>query len=241
MSKRTHIVVLTGAGVSAESGLDTFRDKGGIWARYDYRDVATPEGFAANPALVHEFYNMRRTNLANVEPNAAHLALAALERRILGAGGAFTLITQNVDDLHERAGSQNVIHMHGELKKARCAACDAVHAWAGDLSASVRCPDCKAVGEMRPHVVWFGEIPLRMEEIAAALVSASRFVSIGTSGSVYPAAGFVAEVRAMGVPCTEMNLEPSENAWAFSDARYGAAGDIVPAWADEIFPSTLRP
>ncbi len=236
MAKRTHIVVLTGAGVSAESGLDTFRDKSGVWARYDYRDVATPEGFDANPALVHEFYNMRRANLANVEPNAAHRALATLEARIVGSGGAFTLITQNVDDLHERAGSQNVIHMHGELKRARCAACSAVHSWAGDLSADTRCPDCKGAGAMRPHVVWFGETPFLMDEIVAALMNADQFVSIGTSGSVYPAAGLVGQARALGVACMELNLEASANAAAFDDARYGKACEIVPVWADEFFP-----
>jgi NAD-dependent deacetylase len=235
MAKTAHIVILTGAGISAESGLDTFRDKGGVWARYDYREVATPEGFAANPALVHEFYNMRRANLENVAPNPAHVALAALERRLESAGGGLTLITQNVDDLHERGGSRNILHMHGELKKARCGLCGAIHEWADDLSLATVCPACGDAGAMRPDVVWFGEIPLLMDEIAMALSAASHFVSIGTSGSVYPAAGFVAEARAMGVPCTELNLEPSENAWAFSDARYGPAGVIVPAWAQEVF------
>lgn len=225
------IVVLTGAGISADSGVATFRDADGIWATYDWREVATPEGFATDPALVHSFYNARRASLATVEPNAAHLALARLETTL---GDALTLVTQNVDDLHERAGSRRLRHMHGELKKACCASCGAVHRWAGDLSVDTRCPDCKAAGGMRPNVVWFGEIPRFMEEIAGAIASADLFVSIGTSGSVYPAAGLVAEARTIGVPCAELNLEPSENAWAFTDRRYGRAAEIVPLWVAEI-------
>ena len=231
---RKNIVILTGAGVSADSGVSTFRDTDGVWARYDYRLVATPEGFAADPALVHEFYNARRANMAEVQPNAAHVALARLEQRL---GEALTLVTQNVDDLHERAGSQRVLHMHGELGKARCGFCGAVHRWAGPLSPETRCPDCKGVGAMRPHVVWFGEIPFLMEEIADAVAAADMFVSIGTSGSVYPAAGFVAEARAIGVPCVELNLEPSENAFAFDERRYGRAVDVVPQWAEDVIAS----
>lgn len=225
------IVILSGAGISADSGISTFRDADGIWAKHDWRKVATPEGFAADPALVHSFYNARRASLAKAQPNAAHVALARLE---LALGDALTLVTQNVDDLHERAGSRRIIHMHGELKKARCAVCCAVHRWAGDLSVETRCPDCKAAGGMRPDVVWFGETPRFMEEIADAIASADLFVSIGTSGSVYPAAGFVADARAIGVPCAELNLEPSENAWAFTDRRYGRAAEIVPLWVAEI-------
>ncbi len=225
------IVVLTGAGVSADSGVSTFRDPDGIWSKFDWREVATPEGFAADPALVHSFYNARRAGLKDVEPNAAHAALARLEAVI---GGALTLVTQNVDDLHERAGAARVIHMHGELLKAACAICGARHRWAGDLSAETRCPDCKAAGGMRPDVVWFGEIPRHMDEIARAIASADLFASIGTSGAVYPAAGFVAEARAIGVPCAELNLEPSENARAFTDRRYGRAAEIVPSWVAEI-------
>ena len=224
------IVILTGAGVSAESGLSTFRDPEGIWARYDYNEVATPEGFARNPEFVHSFYNWRRANIQTVLPNAAHEALARLEAHL---GDGLTLVTQNVDDLHERGGSKRVIHMHGELLKARCGACGAVHAWAGDLAQGTRCPDCEADRFMRPHVVWFGEMPMFMEEIAAAISEADLFVSIGTSGNVYPAAGFVGEARARGVPCVELNLEPSENAWAFTDARYGRASEVVPEWVNE--------
>ncbi len=225
------IVVLTGAGVSADSGVATFRDPDGVWARHDWREVATPEGFAANPALVHSFYNARRAQLPDVQPNAAHIALARLETAL---GDAMVLVTQNVDDLHERAGSLRVWHMHGALNKARCAVCAAVHIWPGNLSAETCCPDCKASGGMRPDVVWFGETPRFMDEIAEAIASADLFVSIGTSGSVYPAAGFVTEARALGVPCTELNLEPSENAAAFTGRRYGRAADIVPVWAAEI-------
>ncbi|OFX00489.1 MAG: NAD-dependent protein deacylase [Alphaproteobacteria bacterium RIFCSPHIGHO2_12_FULL_63_12] len=231
MSKRQKIVILTGAGISAESGLATFRDPDGIWAKYDYNEVATPEGFEADPALVHSFYNWRRANLETVHPNPAHVALARLEEKF---GAALTLVTQNVDDLHERGGSTRVIHMHGELKKARCAACGAVHRWAGDLALETRCPGCGEVGALRPHIVWFGEMPMRMDEIAVAITKADLFVSIGTSGNVCPAAGFVGEARACGVPCIELNLEPSENAWAFTVARYGRASVIVPDWVEEI-------
>ena len=228
------IFVLTGSGISAESGVATFRDPGGVWSKYDVNDVATPEGFAANPALVHEFYNARRAGLKDVEPNAAHVALADLERALEDRAGALTLVTQNVDDLHERAGSRNVVHMHGELTKARCGICGAVHVWRGDLATTTRCPDCKADRAMRPHIVWFGEIPMAMEAIEAALAEADRFVSVGTSGSVYPAAGFVSMARAMNIPCTELNLEPSDNADLFNDASYGPASEVVPAWAATV-------
>jgi NAD-dependent deacetylase len=227
----SRIVILTGAGISADSGVSTFRDPEGVWAKHDWREVATPEGFAADPARVHSFYNARRAGLKAVAPNAAHVALARLEASL---GEGLTLVTQNVDDLHERAGSTRLFHMHGELLKARCTLCSAVHRWAGDLSLSTRCPDCKGAGGMRPDVVWFGEIPRFMDEIAAAIAAADLFVSIGTSGSVYPAAGFVAEARAGGVPCVELNLEPSENAWAFSERRYGRAADIVPQWVESL-------
>lgn len=236
MRAQKRIVVLTGSGVSAESGVATFRDKDGIWARNDWREVATPEGFAADPARVHDFYNRRRRNLKNVRPNAAHIALAELEARLAARGGVLTLVTQNVDDLHERAGSTKLTHMHGELAKARCASCGAVHAWTQDLSVATPCPACGEAGGMRPHVVWFGETPLFMPEIAAAIAEADLFVSLGTSGAVYPAAGFAAQARRLNIPCTELNLEPSENACVFSERRYGKAGDIVPAWALEVCP-----
>ncbi|MHA7870823.1 MAG: NAD-dependent deacylase [Hyphococcus sp.] len=234
MAQPKTIAVLTGSGVSAESGIATFRDLGGVWSKYDYREVATPEGFAANPALVHEFYNVRRQGLRAVEPNAAHTALAALERGLSARGGDLTVITQNVDDLHERAGVSNLLHMHGELLKATCAYCGDVTDCDFDLSTSLACAACGEAGGMRPYVVWFGEMPRFMDESAEAIAGADLFVSIGTSGSVYPAAGFVGEARAAGVPCLEPNLEPSENAHYFTDSRYGPATEVVPAWVREV-------
>ncbi|MEZ5892874.1 MAG: NAD-dependent deacylase [Parvularculaceae bacterium] len=234
MTGPRRIVILTGSGVSAESGVATFRDKDGIWAKYDYRAVATPEGFAANPSLVHEFYNARRRALSAVNPNAAHLALADLEAGLASRGGRLTLITQNVDDLHERGGSKNILHMHGELLKAECAACGAVVECLDDLSLETSCGHCDCTGVMRPHVVWFGEMPRFLDEAADALMEADLFVSIGTSGAVYPAAGFVAQARALGKPALELNLDPSENARLFSDARYGPAAAIVPGWVREM-------
>ncbi|MEL7485657.1 MAG: NAD-dependent deacylase [Pseudomonadota bacterium] len=233
-----NIVVLTGAGVSAESGVSTFRDADGIWAQYDYREVATPEGFAANPALVHGFYNARRAALPHVAPNAAHRALARLESGLAEQGGRMTLVTQNVDDLHERGGASRVLHMHGELSKARCDVCGNVSSWKDDLSTELSCAQCGAVGAMRPHVVWFGEMPFFLREIEHAIADADLFVSIGTSGSVYPAAGFVAEARACNIPTLELNLEPSENAAIFDEGRYGPAGDIVPQWVEETLNGT---
>lgn len=233
-----NIVVLTGSGVSAESGIATFRDLDGVWAKYDYREVATPEGFAANPARVHEFYNQRRRGVQEVSPNAAHVALAELEEGLAAKSGRLTLITQNVDDLHERGGVKSILHMHGELLKAECAACGDVREWRSDLSTMTECAACKRSGAMRPHVVWFGEMPRFMDDAADAITSADLFVSIGTSGSVYPAAGFVAEARALNVPAIELNLEPSENATLFQDARYGPATEVVPAWVREVLSST---
>jgi NAD-dependent deacetylase len=230
------LFILTGAGVSAESGLGTFRDKSGtgLWARFDPMKLATPEAFARNPEQVQEFYNLRRRNLLEAKPNAAHEALARLEAACDASGRAITLVTQNIDDLHERAGARRVIHMHGELLKARCAACDAQRRQESDLAAAETCPECGRAGTLRPHVVWFGEAPLFMEEIYAALRAADLFVAIGTSGSVYPAAGFVAEARSYGVRTCEINLEPSDNAWIFDERIYGAASDVVPAWVDAL-------
>jgi len=231
-----NIFVLTGAGVSAESGLGTFRnkDRTGLWARFDPMRLATPEGFARDPNEVHAFYNARRKNLIGAAPNAAHLALARLEAAIAKRGDRLTLVTQNIDDLHERAGSKQVIHMHGELLKARCGACQIVSGWRQDLDVDCQCPACRRIGAMRPHVVWFGETPLEMEAIAAALAEADLFVSIGTSGAVYPAAGFVATAQRNGVSTCEINLEPSDNAGQFDERRYGHAGKAVPAWVEEV-------
>jgi NAD-dependent deacetylase len=227
------IVILTGAGISKESGLDTFRDADGIWAKVRLEDVATPEAFARDPLRVQAFYNARRRTLltATIAPNAAHRALAALERRWLGD---FLLVTQNIDDLHERAGSEKLVHMHGEMLKARCAGCGAVHRHTEDLSPETPCPICKAAGGMRPHVVWFGEMPLDMDLIYEALGGCGLFLSIGTSGNVYPAAGFVQEARARGAHTVELNLEPSEGASLFVDRRYGPATEIVPAYIEEL-------
>lgn len=212
----------------------TFRDKGGIWAKHDYRDVATPEGFAANPNLVHSFYNDRRQKLPTVKPNAAHVALAELEAGLKARGGQLTLVTQNVDDLHERAGSENILHMHGELKKATCSYCGDVCDCVADLSVNDACSACKRTGGIRPYVVWFGEMPRFMDEAMDAILAADLFVSIGTSGSVYPAAGFAGEARAAGVPAMELNLEPSENAWVFENSRYGPATKVVPEWVKGV-------
>lgn len=232
MSDAPAIVVLTGAGVSRESGLATFRDPDGVWATVRIEDVATPEAFARDPARVHGFYNARRAQLASgaVAPNAAHAALATLERRW---PGAFLLVTQNVDDLHERAGSRRLLHMHGELKRARCTRCDATHAWDAALDAATACPDCGGTGGMRPDIVWFGELPYHMERIGAALGRCGLFVSIGTSGNVYPAAGFVAEARSRA-RTVELNLEPSAGTSLFDESRHGPATEVVPAFVDQV-------
>ncbi|HXV73634.1 MAG TPA: Sir2 family NAD+-dependent deacetylase [Sphingomonadales bacterium] len=226
------IVVLTGAGISAESGLATFRGAGGLWENHRVEDVASPEGFARDLKLVHRFYNLRRKRLQTVSPNPAHAALARLEAE---HRGTVMVVTQNIDDLHERAGSGNVLHMHGEILKARCRACGGVFPWAGDLSEDVLCPACHVRPALRPHVVWFGEMPLGLEAIERALIAADLFVSIGTSGNVYPAAGFVAEVRALGKAHTvELNLEPSQGSRFFAERHYGRASEIVPAFVEKV-------
>jgi len=229
------IVVLTGAGLSAESGVPTFRDKDGIWARYDYREVATPEGFARNPGRVHEFYNLRRRAHASIRANAAHVALARLERV---SPGPVWVVTQNVDALHEEAGTRNLIHMHGEIFKALCAACGARRFSREDLSTETVCPACGRPGAMRPDVVWFGEMPYHMDRIADLLAGATLFIAIGTSGNVYPAAGFAAEARANGARTVELNLEPSETKEHFSESLYGPATEIVPAYVDRLLGGT---
>lgn len=230
------IFVLTGAGVSAESGLGTFRDKAGtgIWARFDPMKLATPEAFAADPDMVQAFYNARRRNLVEAQPNAAHAALARLQRELAARGGRLVLVTQNIDDLHERAGSSDVIHMHGELLKSRCTRCGTVAPERGDLGPHSVCLACGEIGTLRPHVVWFGEMPLEMERIEDELLRADLFVAIGTSGSVYPAAGYVSLARDAGIATCEINLEPSDNAFLFDERRYGPASEAVPAFVDEI-------
>ena len=230
MPEFTNILILTGAGLSAESGLSTFRDPSGIWAKYDWRDVATPEAFKANPGLVHDFYNMRRRAHAECKPNAAHAALARLEREQPGVA----IVTQNVDALHEAAGSKNLIHMHGEVWKIFCPHCEVRQVWREDLSRDVVCPACAARGGMRPDVVWFGETPYQMARIACLLAACDLFISIGTSGNVYPAAGFVAAARENGAHTVELNLEPSNGASLFSEAIYGPATEVVPAYVEKI-------
>jgi NAD-dependent deacetylase len=237
MSEFQHIVVLTGAGLSAESGLSTFRDKGGIWSKYDYRDVATPEGFARNPTLVHDFYNQRRRGHEGIVPNAAHVALARLEQEF---AGEVVVVTQNIDALHEAAGSKNLIHMHGELLKALCASCGERQPCLEDLSLTSHCPAYGISGGMRPDVVWFGEMPYHMARIAEHLAAADLFVSIGTSGNVYPAAGFVAEAHAHGAHTVELNLEPSEGASFFAESIHGPATKIVPAYVDKLLAGQRR-
>lgn len=224
------LVILTGAGISAESGLRTFRASDGLWEEHRIEDVATPEGFERNPELVQRFYNDRRRQLGTVVPNAAHLALAELEK---SWRGDFLLVTQNVDDLHDRAGNQSLIHMHGELHKARCQRCGGVFRWEEDLGAMTPCPSCRALGELRPHIVWFGEMPLEMDRIGEALERCGIFLAIGTSGNVYPAAGFVRMVP-RNARRIELNLEASQVASAFSEHRSGPATVTVPELVREL-------
>ena len=225
-----NIVILTGAGVSAESGIDTFRSAGGLWEQHRVEDVATPEGFARDPELVLRFYDMRRAAIQTKQPNPAHKALARLDREW---GGDLLIITQNVDDLHERAGANRVLHMHGTHLNAWCTACDIRSPWRETL---IDRPPCPACGEaaLRPDVVWFGEMPYEMDRIYAALREADLFVSIGTSGAVYPAAGFVRDARECGARTLELNLERSQGSRWFDETRLGAASVIVPEWVDEI-------
>jgi NAD-dependent deacetylase len=230
------IVILTGAGISQESGIATFRDPDGIWARIRIEDVATPEAFARDPHRVQEFYNVRRRGLLSpaVQPNAAHLALAELERRW---PGGFLLVTQNIDDLHERAGSRKLLHMHGELLKARCVECGSIAEQREDIDDGTICSGCGVTGSLRPHVVWFGEMPLAMDVIEAALGAAELFVSIGTSGNVYPAAGFVEEARRAGALSVELNLEPSSGISRFDEAEHGPASVLVPRFVARLLSS----
>ncbi len=234
------IVVLTGAGISAESGLRTFRDRNGLWYAFRIEEVATPEAFARDPEKVLDFYNERRRGLLapSVRPNAAHVALARLEHRW---PGAFLLVTQNVDDLHERAGSRNLLHMHGELLKIRCTACGDVRAWGEDLFRHTPCPACGNIGTLRPHIVWFGEMPFHLDRILEALRRCDLFIAIGTSAEVYPAAGFVEEARRHGARTVELNLEPSAKSMLFDERRFGRATEVVPAFVDELLTALEQP
>jgi NAD-dependent deacetylase len=231
MSPTGNIVILTGAGISAESGLQTFRAADGLWEGHRVEDVATPEAFARDPGLVHQFYDARRARLGEVEPNAAHLALARLDAEWRGK---LLIVTQNVDDLHERAGAKRLLHMHGELKRGWCLACDGRFEWDGAMLTGNVCPSCREAGTVRPDIVWFGEMPYDMEAIEAALFHADLCVSIGTSGAVYPAAGFVQTAKYRGARTMEINLEPSQGSNFFDERRYGRASELVPAWVEEL-------
>ncbi|UTZ41262.1 Sir2 family NAD+-dependent deacetylase [Vibrio campbellii] len=228
-----NIVVLTGAGISAESGIQTFRAQDGLWENHRIEDVVTPEGFLRDPDLVQSFYNQRRKKLQgeDIKPNAAHIALGRLEEQL---EGKVTIITQNIDNLHERGGSANIIHMHGELLKARCSESNQVIEHSEDIETGELCHCCQIPSQMRPHIVWFGEMPLRMGEIYAALEEADLFISIGTSGVVYPAAGFVHDAKMHGAHTIEINLEPSAVESEFEEKRYGKASIEVPKLVDEI-------
>ena len=227
----SNIVILTGAGVSAESGVATFRGPDGLWEGHRVEDVATPEAFRRDPALVHAFYDARRAKLGTVQPNAAHKALAKLDTEW---PGELLLVTQNVDDLHERAGSKRLVHMHGELTRGWCLACGARFPWTRSMGEGATCPTCHVEGRIRPDIVWFGEMPYEMERIDDALQRCDLFVSIGTSGAVYPAAGYVQTARYCGARCIEINLEPSQGSVFFHESRIGRAGELVPQWVEEI-------
>jgi len=231
MNEINNIVILTGAGISAESGVATFRGPDGLWEGHRVEDVATPEAFARDSALVQKFYDERRANLDRVHPNAAHDALARLDH---AWPGELLLVTQNVDDLHDRAGTKRLIHIHGELRSAWCLACDQRSPFEGQMALDPGCPHCDRLGYLRPDIVWFGEMPYHMEQIETALASCDLFVSIGTSGAVYPAAGFVQTARHYGAQTLEMNLDPSEGSLHFHESRMGKAGDVGPVWVKEM-------
>jgi NAD-dependent deacetylase len=232
-----NIVVLTGAGISAESGVATFRGPGGLWEGHRVEDVCTPQALMRDPELVHRFYDERRAGLAAVVPNAAHLALARLDA---AWPGELLLVTQNVDDLHERAGSMRLLHMHGELRSALCAACGAREGWEGSLPPGAECAACGSPA-LRPDIVFFGEMPYGMDAIEHALATADLFVSIGTSGAVYPAAGFVQTARHYGADTLELNLDPSEGSIHFGECRMGPAGTLVPEWVDPLLEQDALP
>ena len=233
------VVVLTGAGISAESGIQTFRAADGLWEEHRVEDVATPEGYRRDPELVQRFYNARRRSLqsSEIQPNTAHKALAELEQVL---GDNFLLVTQNIDNLHERAGNSRVLHMHGELLKARCTSSGQVISWSEDLTTDDRCTCCQFPAPLRPHVVWFGEMPIGMEEIYHALEKADLFIAIGTSGHVYPAAGFVHEARLQGAHTVELNLEPSQVGNEFAERHYGLASEVVPHFVDSFLRSLYK-
>lgn len=230
--KKPYIVVLTGAGISAESGIQTFRAADGLWEEHRVEDVATPEGYERDPELVQRFYNERRRQLRqpSIKPNLAHQALAELEQYL---GDHLLLVTQNIDNLHEQVGSHNIIHMHGELLKARCVYTGKVYDWKGDLASERLCDCCQRSHALRPHIVWFGEMPLEMDRIYSALEKADYFIAIGTSGHVYPAAGFVQYAKEHGAYTIELNLEPSKVESQFDEKHYGVASEVVPEYVHD--------
>ncbi|MEA1071566.1 NAD-dependent deacylase [Sphingomonas sp. LY29] len=234
MREIRNIVILTGAGISAESGIRTFRAADGLWEDHRIEDVATPQAFVRDPALVHRFYDARRANLETVKPNAAHIALAKLDAEWKGD---LLIVTQNVDDLHERAGANRLLHMHGELRSGWCLRCNERSGWSGAMGEDSTCPACETVGMVRPDIVWFGEMPYEMERIDEAIMKADLFVSIGTSGAVYPAAGFVQTAKYCGADTLEINLEPSQGSIFFDERRYGPASVEVPKWVSELLAS----
>lgn len=233
---KMNVVVLTGAGISAESGIQTFRSSDGLWEEHRVEDVATPEGFARNPQLVQCFYNERRRQLQqdNIQPNPAHFVLAKLEELL---GDNFLLVTQNIDNLHERAGSKRVVHMHGELLKVRCSCSNQVLEWKGDLSPNDHCHCCQFPQPLRPHIVWFGEMPLGMDKIYQSIEQATIFIAIGTSGHVYPAAGFVHEAKLNGAHTVELNLEPSQVESEFEEKHYGLASQVAVDYVNDLIAS----
>ncbi len=229
--KQQNIVILTGAGISAESGIQTFRGSDGLWEGHRVEEVASPAGFAKNPDLVQHFYNLRRAQLATVEPNAAHFALAKLEA---AWQGNFLLVTQNVDDLHQRAGSRRVLPMHGQLRSALCTKCHGTQPWLDEITRASTCQNCQTTGSVRPDIVWFGEMPYQLEEIYEALGKCNIFISIGTSGNVYPAAGFAREAKTHGARTIELNLDPSSTTNTFDECRHGPATELVPEFVREL-------
>lgn len=237
LSPQASIVILTGAGISAESGIKTFRDEDGLWENHSIESIASPEGFAADPENVQAFYNARRSQLKKVDPNAAHRALARLDRHW---PGEFLLVTQNVDDLHDRAGSKRIVHMHGELKKVRCLSCGKINLWLRDVEKDSLCPDCHAKGSLRPHIVWFGEEPFGLEQVFEALPKCGLFVAIGTSGLVHPAASFVDFVNDFAYTL-EINTEPSAISDRFFEQRYGKATKLVSKLVDQLLEGVTTP
>ena len=235
-----HILVLTGAGISAESGIPVFRSEDGLWENHRVEDVATPEGFERNPQLVHDFYNQMRQSVKSKQPNAAHLALTKLQAQMEQRQSRVTIVTQNIDDLHEKAQSHDIIHMHGELNSILCSHCGKSYEWHEDCDGTTACKFC-GHKTMRPDIVWFGEIPYHMDAIERAIMQCDLFIAIGTSGVVYPAAGFVSYCSRQGKPCLEFNLTPSANSGVFTHSYLGKAGTTLPSFVDYFLEHDALP